>query len=666
MEIPSEAVFMIDGADVITRCTRTAADIFGWALEDLQGKIFADVLLPVAARQRYRDSLRNFAGAADGEFPARGIEQNVLHRDGYEFPVELNICPLRTPWNSFFLIIARDIREKRRQIEELRQASRNQQIVNSILKITLEDFSLDEILQRSLEYVLLLNTPKLLDKGAVLLVAHDSDHLLLKAHKGFDRDHLAACRRIPFGTCHCGRAALTGDIQFSECVNHGHDIRLAEMAPHGHYCVPICSGENLLGVLSLYLLEGHVQNDEERSTLWAVSNILAGVIERKKAEIQRSQLIKKQEAMITRIFDEQNLTESIIQSLNAGLMVFDPERNVVKINQSGRVILSQFVDGDISGTDDIALFGAIAAVRLMWKIRTPPSRKTDEVSLQNTRGEEKILQYTVVPWENASGHRIGFILLFSDVTESRHIQREMEKMNRLGTVAEIASAVAHEVRNPLAGIKTMSQAIEENCGENDPNKEYITRIIRQVDRLNDLLTEFFTYARPGKARKEKVPMASLVGEIQQLLRAKLDSRQIILREDYAEDLPEIHVDPDQMQQVFLNLMLNAIDAISANGTIEIRARLADRKLRTSYREIFPELKHDIDYVAVYFKDNGKGMSPEVAAKAFEPFYTTKPHGSGLGLAIVYRILRENNAFIMADTSQKKGMAFIMMFEGVRR
>ena len=86
------------------------------------------------------------------------------------------------------------------------------------------------------------------------------------------------------------------------------------------------------------------------------------------------------------------------------------------------------------------------------------------VSLLNTRGEEKSSSIRSFPGKMSSGHRPRFILLFSDVTESRHIQREMEKMNRLGTVAEIASAVAHEVRNPLAGIKTMSQAIEENCG----------------------------------------------------------------------------------------------------------------------------------------------------------------------------------------------------------
>jgi PAS domain S-box-containing protein len=661
---PAEAVFLLDRAEVITGCNRTAEEIFGWSPADLRGKSFSEVLLPGPARGGYREFLFRGEAGANGSIPCREIEQHLLHRDGHEFPVAINICQLGEPGAGAFLLIARDLRERRRQGQVLRQASQNQQIVNAILKIALEDLSLDEILLHALESVLLLKTPKLMDKGAVLLVADDSDHLLLKAHKGFGRQQVQACRRVPFGTCHCGRAALTSEIQFSECVDDRHDIRLESMMPHGHYCVPICSGDNLLGVMSLYLREGHVQNDEEKEVLWAVSNILAGVIERKKVEIQRSRLIDKQEEMITRIFDEQKLTESIIQSLNAGLMVFDPEGRVVKINQSGRLILGQFLDQDLAGTDDVALFGTIAAVRSMWKI--PPTRKTDEVSLLNARGEEKTLQYTVVPWENSTGLQIGFILLFHDSTEMRRIQREMEKMNRLGTVAEIASAVAHEVRNPLAGIKTMSQAIEENCAEHDENREYITRIIKQVDRLNDLLTEFFTYAKPGTAKKERVAMAHIVREIRLLLKARLDSRRIILEEDYAEDLPEIHVDPDQMQQVFLNLMLNAVDALSGSGRIEIRARVAERNLRQSYLEIFPELKEGVDYVAVSFRDNGRGMTPEVAAKAFEPFFSTKHQGSGLGLAIVYRILRENNAFILTDTTQKQGVGFIMMFESAGR
>jgi PAS domain S-box-containing protein len=663
-ERSSEAIFIVDDKDIVIRCNTAAEHIFGWHHDDMIGGVFSDLFLPEDARKQFDLLLQTLEEEGSKDFLVNGIEQNALHRDGYEFPVKFNIFLIEKQCPCSFIITIRDMRERTQQLQVLHQASQNQQIVNSILKIALEDFSLDAILLHALEAILLLNTPNLLNKGAILLVDEESDYLVLKAQKGFSEQQIEACSRIPFGTCHCGRAALTSEIQFAECVDDKHDIRSDDITPHGHYCIPICSNDNILGVISLYVEEGHVQNDDEQVVLRAITNILAGVIERKKIEIQRYLLIKKQEAMITRVCDEKKLTDSIIHSLNAGLMVFDLDGNIVTLNPSGRSILSQFVGRDVSGSDDLEKFAKIPVVRFMQKTQSQQTEKTHEISWVNIRGEEKTLQYTVVPLDNSSSRQIGVILLFSDITETLRIQREMENMNRLSTVAEIASAVAHEVRNPLAGIKTMSQAIEENCDEDDENREYITRIIKQVDRLNGLLTEFFTYARPGEAKKVKISMAYIVSEIRHLLKLKLDSKRIVLEEEYAEGLPDIYVDPDQMHQVFLNLMLNAIDAMGNNGKIQISARLAGREEMKNYTDQFLDLKKNIDYVAVCFRDNGKGMSAEVAEKAFEPFYSTKPQGSGLGLAIVHRILAANNAFIMIDSSHEKGIAFQMMFESV--
>lgn len=658
---PSEAIFIIDQNRIMINCNNVVEDIVGWPSDVLIGQVFTDILLPEGSASQFTDMLHLFT---EGVGCKGIIMQKIRHRDGYELPVELNVLPIVEKSARSYIITARDMRERTLQVRELEQASQNQKIVNSILKIALEDYSLEEILFHALDSVLTLNTPKLLDKGAVLLVNGESDYLVLKAQKGFGEQQVKACARIPFGTCHCGRAALTGEVQFSECIDEKHDIRLENMMPHGHYCVPICSGDNVLGVMSLYLQEGHLQNEDEMEVLRAVTNILAGVIERKKVEIERHQLIDRQKAMITRIFDEKKLNESIIQSLNAGLMVFDLEGNIVTLNPSGRSILDQFLETDLASANRDHLYARIPIVLRMRDHRNGMTEKTDEESGVNANGEEKTLHYTIVPWENSSGLQMGVILLFRDITEKLRFQREMENMNRLSTVAEIASAVAHEVRNPLAGIKTMSQAIEENCQEGDENREYITRIIKQVDRLNDLLTEFFTYARPGEAKKEKVSMAAIINEIRQLLKVKLASNRIVMEEDYDQGLPDIYVDPDQMHQVFLNLMLNAMDAMGNNGKIYIGARLADQQTMKMFSDLFPDLKDNIDYVSVSFKDTGKGMPPEVAEKAFEPFFTTKANGSGLGLAIVHRILTENNAFIMADASKEKGMAFQMMFESV--
>lgn len=657
----AEAIFIVDAQDTIVTCNTSSEDVFGWPVDKMVGNSFSRMLLPASTRKTFRSLLHSFESQGKQGFLVNKLEQKVLHRDGFELPVEFNFCPIDKEFACSFIITARDIRSRRHQAEVLQQVSQSQQTVNSILNIAIEDYSLDEILLQALEAVLLLNTPKLLNKGAVLLVEEGKDCLVLQAHKGFSKQQVEACTRVPFGTCHCGRAALTGEVQYSECIDDKHDIRLDNIAPHGHYCVPISFGGTVLGVMSLYLQEGHEQNDEEKDVLRAVTNILAGVIKRKKVEIQRHHLIKRQEAMITKIFDEKKLTESIIQSLNAGLMVFDLGGVLVTINPSGRKILRQFADPDANDAESIDWFASIPVVKQMTSAGKP-SDKQEEISLLNRKGEERSLQYTIIPWDNSSGRQIGIILLLRDITDTLRIQREMEKMNRLSTVAEIASAVAHEVRNPLAGIKTMSQAIEENCDEGDENKEYVTRIIRQVDRLNDLLTEFFTYAKPGKAKKGKVSMGYIVNEIRQLLKVKLDSKRIILEEKYARGLPHIYVDPDQMHQVFLNLTLNALDAMGRKGKIQISAQKATTKAWKKYAELFPDLKENVEYVAVSFKDNGKGMAPEVAEKAFEPFFTTKSNGSGLGLAIVHRILTENNAFIVADSTQKNGMAFLMMFE----
>jgi signal transduction histidine kinase len=208
----------------------------------------------------------------------------------------------------------------------------------------------------------------------------------------------------------------------------------------------------------------------------------------------------------------------------------------------------------------------------------------------------------------------------------------------------------------------MSQAIEESLDENDDNKEYLYRIIRQVDRLNKLLSNFFTYARPGRPKKTKISLVEIVDETRQLVSDKLTGKNIQLVENYEPNLPYIFADPGQMQQVFLNLMLNSIDAVDKNGVIEITARFIPKNEGLKKRISSPDFQHNRDYIKVYFKDNGCGMNSEVTQKAFKPFYSTKPHGAGLGLAIVSRILNENNASIYLDPVEHKGTTFILFIE----
>ena len=237
----------------------------------------------------------------------------------------------------------------------------------------------------------------------------------------------------------------------------------------------------------------------------------------------------------------------------------------------------------------------------------------------------------------------------------------MEKMNRLSTVAEIASAVAHEVRNPLAGIKIMAQSIEEDSSTTDDQYECATRITRQVDRLNELLSEFFSYARPVVPKKRITSLIEIFSETKPLIHNKLEKNSIMLDESYQDELPPIIADPNQVQQVFLNLMLNAIDAIKQHGKITIIAQELSKSQLATAKKKLPGLLTEAKYIRVTFSDNGTGMNPETADKVFEPFFTTKTTGSGLGMSIVYRTLKENDAAITLQSAEGKGTTFTMYF-----
>ena len=332
-------------------------------------------------------------------------------------------------------------------------------------------------------------------------------------------------------------------------------------------------------------------------------------------------------------------------------MVIDQAGNIEKHNAAAERILGSF--GSLTGGNLYSLLQG----QLSWGEDSDGTRER-ECSLITGAGEHISLRYSRAP----RGEARGWIISLADITELRFVRGEMEKMKRLSTVAEIAAAVAHEVRNPLAGIKIMAQSIEEEADSSDTQKECSQRIVRQVDRLNELLTEFFSYARPRQAHKRPIPLSAVIAETVPLVGNALTTNNIRLIRRIPDDLPDIVADGNQMQQVLLNILLNAIDAVSENGAIALTARHLTAAEIAARKKEFPTLQTDGDYVMLRCADNGRGMTPEMMDKVFEPFYTTKKSGTGLGMSIVYRTLQENDAAITVESQEGKCSAFIIFFQ----
>jgi len=157
-------------------------------------------------------------------------------------------------------------------------------------------------------------------------------------------------------------------------------------------------------------------------------------------------------------------------------------------------------------------------------------------------------------------------------------------------------------------------------------------------------------------------LAKIIDETKPLINSRLTKNHIVLHEAISRDLPHIIGDPHQLQQVFLNLFLNAIDAIKQQGRIDISAGLPSKARLQQYRKEYPAILQNVPYAVVHFTDNGTGMSPATAEQVFEPFFTTKTSGAGLGLSIVYRTLKENDAAIVLKSKEGKGTTFTIFFK----
>ena len=537
----------------------------------------------------------------------------------------------------------------------------HQIMLSHILKTALQPTFLKAKIEKIFDYLLGQQQLHLSNKAAFFTFDEGSNFLTLTVTKGFSTVKEIPCTQVKSGYCHCGKAIDSNTIHFSTTIPPLFGKCTVQNPFYGSYSIPILKDDEPLGILCFYVTKKHQYTPEIERFFESLANICAVIIENQQMDQQLIQLVNDLRGSIINLREEKKFSESIIQGLNHGLIVADLDGTIRKCNSVARSIFKPYTRS-LDGTNLSAILDAETTSQLLTPPATESNRQDRELTLTTNTGEQQIISYSNVAREDARGTTVGVIISLSDISELKYVRKEMEKMNRLSTVAEIASAVAHEVRNPLAGIKIMAQSIEEEARGDSEQEECSQRIIRQVDRLNELLTDFFSYARPVEPNKRPVSLSVIIEETNPLIQNKLTKNHIELYEDLNPDLPKIIADPHQVQQVFLNLFLNAVDALKEKGKIYITGEfLTKNKLRT-YKIKYPGLLENSAYVVVHFTDNGTGMSPEVAENVFEPFFTTKTSGAGLGLSIVYRTLKENDAAIVLKSKEGKGTTFTIFFQ----
>jgi len=348
-----------------------------------------------------------------------------------------------------------------------------------------------------------------------------------------------------------------------------------------------------------------------------------------------------------------NFNESIIQSISSGLILVDIQGKITYINRATENILGYTPD-EVVG-QDVQIFHISENKARRKLIGIPFDHPGDidtrrEGTIRRKDGVDIPTGFAVNNHLDVHGSKIGEIIIFRDLTSVYKMQEEILRMDRLVSLGEISSGIAHEIRNPLAGIKTTAQAMGEEMEKNDSKREYLSRITKEIDRLNELLKMFFSFAKPQKPNLDFCHIKDVVNEITPLLIKDIGDRGITFAEKYDPSLPKVKVDVNQMRQVFLNLFLNAIHAMDNGGELRIEAEPAYSN---------PLRRSKPDYVQVSVSDTGRGIPSHIISKIFDPFFTTKAKGVGLGLSISYQIIKSHGGTINVESREGNGTMFFI-------
>ncbi len=230
-------------------------------------------------------------------------------------------------------------------------------------------------------------------------------------------------------------------------------------------------------------------------------------------------------------------------------------------------------------------------------------------------------------------------------------QNTIQQTGRLAAIGELAAGLAHEVKNPLAGMKVSIEVLKNELDLKQEDKEIFLKIINEINRIDSLLKNMLNYARPSTPQPHYINIHEILSAIIKISKFSLRSpsdtsgltKDILFVTDFAADMPDIFADPEQLQQVFLNLILNGIDAITEKGAITIKTE-----------------KTPADSVQIRISDTGKGVDPEQLNMVFNPFFTTKTKGTGLGLAICKRLIEQQNGTIKVfNNTDGVGVTFVI-------
>lgn len=417
-----------------------------------------------------------------------------------------------------------------------------------------------------------------------------------------------------------------------------------------HYFVPCVIRGKMVAVIGLgRTKDGSLLSSEDIGILQTVSGYVAVAIE-------NSLLYQEQEKRAEELSLLKEFNESIVESVNVGLIAVDKNGRITRCNSTFENILGYSREETV-GRDIKEIFDEKFAVKLdnilgksSWHLTE--IRNAYKIQTSTVDGELLILNVAIAPLRTNSNEREGAIIVIENVTERVKLEESLQQNEKLSSIGLLAAGVAHEVNTPLTGVSSYTQMLLEMIPETDPKHALLLKVAKQTERASNIAGNLLNFSRTGNATEfSEVDINTLLEDTLQLLEPQIRKSNIEIIKNYAEIPPKIYGNAGKLQQVFTNIIINAKDAIFDGGEII---------LTTGY--------HNENEVIIEVADTGIGIETENLSKIFDPFFTTKEVGSGtgLGMAVTYGIVQEHSGTIKVESEVGEGTTFKLTLPAARQ
>ena len=407
-----------------------------------------------------------------------------------------------------------------------------------------------------------------------------------------------------------------------------------------HYYVPCVVRGRMVAVIGLgRSAHGSLLSSEDVEILLTVSGYVAVAIE-------NSLLYQEQGDRAAELSLLKEFNESIIESINVGLLAVDLDGRVTRLNSALEEILDISRKGAVGKrVEDLFSEDFADTLRQVlgndrWRLRE--TRNIYKIHTATFEGRTLVLNIAIAPLQD-SQEQTGALVVIEDVTSRVRLEEQLQQREKLSSIGLLAAGVAHEVNTPLTGVSSYTQMLLGMLSETDPKHALLLKVRRQAERATNIVNNLLNFSRTGDASEfTELDISRVLDDTLQLLEPQLRGNRIEIVRDYDPESPVVFGNAGKLQQVFTNLLLNARDAIPAGGSIRIST--------------IPAEDHSL---TIEVSDSGMGIAPENVAKIYDPFYTTKGvgRGTGLGLAVSYGIVQEHSGHISVESNPGRGTAF---------